>query len=62
VFKTFEPITVLDPDLVANLIPAFKQSITQSEQKRGVGSDSQLRTALRNLLQRIGKAEEVDLN
>ncbi|EDO38737.1 predicted protein [Nematostella vectensis] len=44
VFKTFESVAVLDPDLVASLIPDMQQAITQCEQNRGVGTDSQLRS------------------
>ena len=43
VFKTFETLAAFDPDLLAGLIPAGKQAVIQLEQKRGVGTDMQLR-------------------
>ncbi|XP_048577943.1 protein MMS22-like isoform X1 [Nematostella vectensis] len=60
VFKTFESVAVLDPDLVASLIPDMQQAITQCEQNRGVGTDSQLRSAFKVLLQKAGRASEAD--
>ena len=46
VFKTFETLATFDPDLMAGLIPAGKQAVIQLEQKRGVGTDMQLRWVL----------------
>lgn len=43
VFKTFETLVSFDPDLLTALIPACKQAVIQLEQKRGVGTDMQLR-------------------
>lgn len=46
VFKTFETLATFDPDLLTALIPACKQAVVQLEQKRGVGTDMQLRWVL----------------
>lgn len=43
VFKTLETLVLFDSDLVTALIPACKQAVIQLEQKRGVGTDMQLR-------------------
>ncbi|XP_015767641.1 PREDICTED: protein MMS22-like [Acropora digitifera] len=43
VFKTFETLATFDPDLLSGLIAAAKQAVIQLEQKRGVGTDTQLR-------------------
>lgn len=43
VFKTFETLASFNPDLLTSLIPACKQAVVQLEQKRGVGTDMQLR-------------------
>ena len=42
-FKTFETLATFDPDLLTGLIPAGKQAMIQLEQKKGVGTDMQLR-------------------
>lgn len=59
-FKTLQPLTVLDPGLLTVLIPDLKQSVMQSETKRGVGVDSQLRGSLRALLKHIGRENDVE--
>ena len=41
--KVIEVIAVLHPDLVVKVIPSLTQGIKDSETKRGVGIDKQLR-------------------
>ena len=43
VFRAIEPIAVVYPSLVSELIPAMTQLVKDSEVKRGVGIDKQLR-------------------
>jgi len=59
VFKTFETLATFDPDLLTALIPACKQAVVQLEQKRGVGTDMQLRSSFKTFLSRLGHSGEV---
>ncbi|KAJ7385711.1 hypothetical protein OS493_013742 [Desmophyllum pertusum] len=59
VFKTFETPASFDPDLLTALIPACKQAVIQLEQKRGVGTDMQLRSSFKSFLSKLGHSGEV---
>ncbi|XP_068755501.1 protein MMS22-like [Montipora capricornis] len=59
VFKTFETLATFDPDLLEGLIAAAKQAVIQLEQKRGVGTDMQLRSSLKSFLSKLGHSGEV---
>jgi len=59
VFKTFETLATFDPDLLTGLIPAGKQAVIQLEQKRGVGTDMQLRSSFKSFLSKLGHSGEV---
>ncbi|KAL9969297.1 hypothetical protein ACROYT_G021496, partial [Oculina patagonica] len=59
VFKTFETLASFDPDLLTALIPACKQAVVQLEQKRGVGTDMQLRSSFKSFLSKLGHSGEV---
>ncbi|XP_066028279.1 protein MMS22-like isoform X2 [Pocillopora verrucosa] len=54
VFKTLETLVPFDSDLVTALIPACKQAVIQLEQKRGVGTDMQLRSSFKSFLSKLG--------
>ncbi|PFX34580.1 Protein MMS22-like [Stylophora pistillata] len=58
VFKTLESLVLLDLELVTALIPAGKQAVKQLEQKRGVGTDMQLRSSFKSFLSKLGHSGE----
>lgn len=59
VFKTFETLATFDSDLLSGLIAAAKQAVIQLEQKRGVGTDTQLRSSFKSFLSKLGHSGEV---
>lgn len=58
VFKTLESLVLFDLELVTALIPAGKQAVKQLEQKRGVGTDMQLRSSFKSFLSKLGHSGE----
>ncbi|XP_026998662.2 protein MMS22-like [Tachysurus fulvidraco] len=60
-YGALETVAVLSPSAVSALIPGLSRSLRDTEQKRGIGKNTSLRNAYRNLLALLGDAGQAEI-
>ena len=53
-FKVLNTLSKFDKELVLSVLPTSKEAILSTERKRGVGTDTRLRTSFKSLLESLG--------